>query len=304
MIVVAGEALVDLVVDQNAAVVARLGGGPYNVARTIGRLGLEVNFLGMISNDRFGREFRRQLADDAVGFDDSLLTDAPTTLAVAELDDDGSASYRFYFAGTSAPALSAVPPGWAAPQAVHAGTLGLVLEPMASTVLEYLGRLDAATLVMLDPNCRPRVVADRAGYVARIEQTYAHADVVKVSIDDVEYLAPDTGPRAYARDILERGPKAVLLTGGGASTWAITAEGERELRPEPVEVADTIGAGDSFGGAFLAWWLDTGYGPAALGDLALVSEATSAAQEVAGFTCRQVGAQPPRRSQLSARWQR
>ena len=129
VIVVAGEALIDLVVAVDGSVSAKLGGGPFNVARTIGRLGGAVSFLGTISTDRFGSQLFDQLIAD--GFDPvaTVRTDSPTTLAAAELDPTGSAKYRFYFNGTSAPALDEVPSGLDHPAAVHVGTLGLVLEP-------------------------------------------------------------------------------------------------------------------------------------------------------------------------------
>ena len=131
MIVVGGEALVDLVIDPDGAVTAKLGGGPFNAARTIGRLGGEVAFLGALSGDRFGSLLHRQLLDDDV--DDSLLqfTELPTTLAAAELDEHGAATYHFYFAETAAPNLHPLP----LPSSVtilHVGTLGMVLEPMAN----------------------------------------------------------------------------------------------------------------------------------------------------------------------------
>ena len=58
MIVVAGEALIDLIVAPDGSVAANPGGGPYNTARTIARLGQPVTFLGRISSDRFGRDLR------------------------------------------------------------------------------------------------------------------------------------------------------------------------------------------------------------------------------------------------------
>ncbi len=122
MIVVAGEALVDLVLGPDITapdgVHARLGGGPYNVARTIGRLGGSAAFCGMLSTDRFGARFADQLTDDGVAHHPLLRTELPSTLAVAELDDDGSASYRFYLGGTSAAALDTVPGDWRSPSAV------------------------------------------------------------------------------------------------------------------------------------------------------------------------------------------
>jgi fructokinase len=303
MIVVAGEALVDLVIDTQGAVVAKLGGGPYNVARTLGRLDQQVTFLGAVSNDRFGTQLFDQLAADGVSADAIVRTELPTTLAAAELDERGAATYRFYLQGTSAPSLSEVPAAVAAPAAVHAGTLGLVLEPMATTLISYVRSLPATTLLMVDPNCRSGVISDREAYVRRVAEACERADVVKVSNDDTEYLAPGVPPVEYARSLVAQGVTVVLVTLGADGTWVITAAGEELVPTSPITVADTIGAGDSFCGGFLAWWLHRGLGRADLADLSLVVEATSAAQEVAAITCQRVGAQPPRRAELSARWQ-
>lgn len=304
MIVVAGEALVDLVIDTDGSVQAKLGGGPYNVARTIGRLGGSVTFLGAISNDRFGTQLLAQLAADGVSADAIEHTDQPTTLAAAELNDHGAATYRFYLDGTSAPSLCVVPAAVSAPAAVHMGTLGLVLEPMASTLIGYLRTLPPETLVMIDPNCRAGVIADRDAYVRRVNQAYERADVVKVSNDDAEYLAPGVEPLDYARSLLARGVSLVLVTWGADGTWIATADHEELVPTLPVIVADTIGAGDSFGGGFLTWWLDGGLGRADLIDPALAAQATAAAQQVAGITCQRAGADPPRRAELPAAWAR
>lgn len=303
MIVVAGEALVDLVIDADGAVVATLGGGPYNAARTIGRLQHPVTFLGAISDDRFGSQLFAQLAADGVRADATVRTTLPTTLAVAELNDQGAATYHFYVSGTSAPSLALVPPAADAPAAVHLGTLGLVLEPMASTVAAYLRRLPSNTLVMVDPNCRASAVTDRTAYLRRVDESCERADVAKLSTEDAAYLAPDVEPVEFARSLVVRGVTLVLLTKGEEGTLAITADDELLVPTERIEVADTIGAGDSFGGAFLTWWLDAGLGRERLADAGLVARAVAAAQEVAAITCQRVGADPPRRSELSERWQ-
>ena len=64
VIVVAGEALVDLVIGLDGTVSAALGGAPFNTARTCGRLGATVGFMGAVSDDRFGTLIAAQLADD------------------------------------------------------------------------------------------------------------------------------------------------------------------------------------------------------------------------------------------------
>jgi fructokinase len=302
VIVVAGEALIDLVLAVDGSVTAQLGGGPFNVARTIGRLGGAVTFLGAVSYDRFGTRLYERLLADGVDTSATVRNDRPTTLAAAELDSSGAATYRFYLVGTSAPALDHVPALAEQPSAVHMGTLGLVLEPMASTLLDHLESLAPSTLVMLDPNCRVRVIDDRDRYVATMQRAYGRSHVVKISTDDAQYLAPALQPIALARELVAGGVGVVLLTAGGDGTWVVSPDAETKVPTAPITVADTIGAGDSFGGAFLAWWIGNGLGVEGLTDHALVVAATSAAQAVAAFTCQQVGAEPPWRTDLPTTW--
>lgn len=302
MIVVAGEALIDLVIRPDGSVTAALGGGPFNVARTIARLGGDVSFLGSVSNDRFGTMLADQLAADGVSLDATVRTEAPTTLAAAELDEHGSATYRFYLTDTSAPALDHVPAAVATADTLHIGTLGLVLEPMASTLVAHLEQLSPDVLVMTDPNCRSRVIQDRTAYLARLDTVYARSHVVKISTDDAEYLAPDVDPIELSRRIVAAGVRVVLLTAGKDATYVVTAGDTTPLPTPTVTVADTIGAGDSFCGGFLSWWRGNGLGVDDLADHGLVVQAARAAQTVSAFTVTQVGANPPRRDQLDASW--
>jgi fructokinase len=300
MIVVGGEALVDLVIDPDGSVTAKLGGGPFNVARAIGRLESPVAFLGALSTDRFGTLLCRQLLADSV--DDSLVqfTDLPSTLAAAELDEDGAATYHFYLSQTAAPNLHALP----LPPDVtilHVGTLGLVLEPMATTLEGVVRGIADDVLVLLDPNCRPRVTSDRAAYMARLQRVLRRADIVKVSTDDLDFISGDDA-EAGLRMLLEGGAALVLHTNGSHSVRIHSTTGVVEIPVPPVSVVDTIGAGDAFGGAVAAWWDQAGLGRDDLRDADAVRAAVIAAVEVAAVSCTRVGAQPPRRAELGSKW--
>lgn len=302
MIIVAGEALIDLIVHPDGRLGAVPGGGPYNTARTIGRLGGQVAFLGRLSTDRFGALLRSGLEADGVDLGPSVSCEAPTTLAVAELDDHGTAEYRFYLAETSAPGLElddvrrALQAG---PEAVHLGTLGLVAEPIGSALAAGLRDLDPAAVVMVDPNCRPGAIPDRNVYLDRLRGILASADVVKVSGDDLGYLEPDVPPESGVRSLLALGPTLVLLT-DGARTVRVVADGFAFDVPVPtVPVVDTVGSGDAFGGAFLAWLMESGGGRAGLENMEVVREAVVRAVEVASLTCQRPGADPPRRAEVA-----
>lgn len=301
MIVVAGEALIDLLVHPDGRLAAVPGGGPFNTARTIARLGGGVAFLGRLSSDRFGRVLRDALARDGVDLSMTATTGAPTTLAVAELDERGAATYRFHTAETSAPELTldAVLAALATrPDAFHLGTLGLVLEPMASALAAGIASADERTLVMLDPNCRPLVIRDRAAYLDRFHSVMARADVVKASADDLAYLAPEMAAAEAARVLLDLGPSVVLLTDGGRTVRVVTREVGFDVAVPPIDVVDSVGAGDAFGGAFLARWIERGWGRIDLSNAAALRETVALAIQVAGATCRRAGADPPRRAEL------
>src|SRR5262249_36213147 len=106
-ILVGGEALFDVVAADGDDLKAHPGGGPFNAARTIARLEQPVAYLGRLSTDRFGDRLERILLDDGVSLQSVVRTEDPTTLALAELGDNGSVSrYRFYAQGTSAAGLT------------------------------------------------------------------------------------------------------------------------------------------------------------------------------------------------------
>jgi fructokinase len=303
VIVVAGESLVDLLVRDDGSVTATPGGGPYNVARTLGRLGRPVAFLGRLSTDRFGRILRDHLAADGVDLRLAPATDDPTLLAVAELDEDGAAHYRFHSAGTAAAGLvpADLPGGLpAATIALHVGTLGLVLEPMAATIEQLVATARPDILVMADPNCRPAAIADPAAYRARLRRVLARSDVVKASLDDLAWLEPGLEPLAAARRLLAGGPSIALVTDGPRPVRIVNATSPNvEVVEVPaVPVVDTIGAGDGFGAGFLAAWTAGGRGRADLFDHPAVRAATSFAVAVGARMVGRAGAEPPSREDL------
>src|SRR4051812_31625641 len=179
-VVLAGEALVDLVPAGDGTLRPHPGGGPFNAARAAARLGAPVAFLGRLSSDRFGATLRAALAGDGVALDAAVATGDPTTLALAEVDADGAAAYRFYVDGTSAPGLddARLPDG---ATMLCVGTLGLVFDPSASALERLVDRAPADVLVAVDPNCRPAAVRDAPAYRARLGRILQRADLVKAS---------------------------------------------------------------------------------------------------------------------------
>ena len=300
MIVVGGESLIDMIArtDELHAVP---GGGPYNVARTVARLGRSCTYLGSLSTDSFGTRLRAALRDD--GVDDAWApnTAEPTTLAVAQIGASGAATYSFYVEGTSAADLSAVQALAvlaAGPSILCVGTLGLVLEPAASSYEALVGSAAPDVLVAVDPNCRPAVVRDAEGYRARLARMLARADLVKVSTEDLDYLTPGLDHLAGAQQLRALGPSVVLLTDGSRDVTIVAERWIRVLPVPEVAVVDTVGAGDSFLGGVLSVWDARGLGRDQLIDDDAVVAAVEFGIVVSGITCGRTGADPPRVGEL------
>jgi fructokinase len=295
MIVVAGESLIDLLVRPDGSVQATPGGGPFNAARALARLGVASAFVGRLSTDRFGRTLREALEADGVDLRWAVATDDPTMLAIAETDDDGSATYRFHVAGTAAAGLGLDDLPAELPSAVvalHVGTLGLVVEPMATAIEALIERAAEPVAVFLDLNVRPAAIRDETAYRARLDRAVRRADVVKASVEDLRWLAPAADVKAAARGLLEPAG-AVLVTDGPNPVRLVTSRGVEAFPVPRLDVADTIGAGDAFGAGFLASWTASrsfGTGPA---DLADWRAATRQAIRVGSATTTRPGADPP-----------
>ncbi len=318
MLIIAGEALIDLVIGMDHSVEAALGGAPYNTARAAARLGVDVHFIGCLSTDRFGERLIEQLRADGVHTDAAPRTELPTTLAAAEIGPTGSATYRFYLDGTSAPALGpdvlraaldraresgSTADSLEGPEVFFTGGLGLVLEPMADSIASAVERLSDRTLFVLDVNCRPSVIGDRARYLERLGTVLARADVVKASDEDLEYLFPGADLADAVASVLERGARSVVVTAGAEPTLVVDRTGSIEVPVRPLvgALVDTIGAGDTFGAGMIAWWH-----AAALGrhDVSVepLASAVEAGHAASALVVTRRGADPPYRHELDGEW--
>lgn len=301
MITVVGEALVDIIVDTDGEVSSVIGGAPLNTARTACRLGVPAAFLGGVSTDAFGGRIMRLLAADGVRLVLGKQLAEPTTLAIASLDASGAASYRFLLDDTSAAALTPELALAHLPRdcrILHVGTLGLVLEPLADASVALVRAVGDDALVMVDPNCRPSVMAGSPTFARSLDAVLDRADVVKVSGDDLQFLDPERPPLDAARALQSRTDGVLLFTDGGNAVHVLTSDGVATLPVPSVPVVDTVGAGDSFSGGFLAYWTSRGLGRAHLADTERVLAAARFGVLVAGITCQRAGADPPRADEL------
>ena len=299
MIVVCGEALIDVVRNSDGTQRATPGGGPFNTARALARLGVECAFLGHLSSDAFGQELSQLLAADGVSLELISTGPEPTTIALADLDAEGLAEYTFEIEGTSAPHLTAemVPAHLGDVSALHLGTLGLVLEPMASTLTEMAIREHEGRLVMIDPNIRRSLVDD--AYRERLASLLEVCTVVKASDSDLGWLYPDRDYVAASEDLLAKNVSLVVVTLGDEGAFGAHRDLRIHVPATPVKLVDTIGAGDAFGAAVLAWLHDHGLVGSSLN---MSEEQLRSSLEyaclAAALTVARPGADPPRKREL------
>ncbi|MFE4670308.1 carbohydrate kinase [Streptomyces sp. NPDC056716] len=300
MIVVAGEALIDLVPQGTGALAPlrpALGGGPYNTAVALGRLGSPTAFCSRTSRDAFGEALLDGLRRSGVDVSAVQRGTEPTTLAVATLDDAGSAAYVFYVEGTADRLFTAPAELPTGTRALSFGTCSLVLEPGA-TAYEELLRTAAAQDVFttLDPNIRTIIIDDPDAYRARFRSWLPSVTLLKLSEDDARWLG------GTPQEWLAEGPAAVVVTRGGDGLTVFTRDSEEYSVPgEKVEVVDTIGAGDTVNAALLHGLAqrDALSAPAlaALGRDGWTRLLRFAAR-AAAITCSRAGAEPPYASEV------
>jgi fructokinase len=303
MILVCGEALIDLFVGApsptglQAEAVA--GGSPFNVAIGIGRLGRSTAFLSTLSDDAFGAFLNDKLVEAGVSTAYIQQCSKRTTLSVVATNAAGHPQYSFYAEESADRALTpdALPPHL--PQDVRviaAGSYSLGVEPVASAIEALIHREAGKRVISLDPNVRPRVVGDLTVYRERFERLLAHATIVKASDEDAELLYPSQDVAGVAKNWLERGPKLVIVTRGARGPMAVFKDSIIE-RPSPsIDVIDTVGAGDTFHAALLAWFdAKSQLTPEAIGSLDQdhVAAALDFASKAAAIVCTRRGANPP-----------
>jgi fructokinase len=304
MIVIGGEALVDLV-DDNGSLRAIAGGGPFNTAIALGRLEVPVGFLGALSRDAYGQMLAEQLIE--AGVDTSLVrwSDAPTPHALVHRLGDGRNEYRFELAGTSLVDLvpGQLPPLPDGAWAIHVGTLALAVDPPAAAYQALIDREAGRRRIILDPNVRPAVFGEVDMYRPRFEQLCQLADVVKLSEDDAAWIYPGLSAEEVLGLILAFGPTVVAVTRGQRGAIAASGNAFADVAGIPVPVVDTVGAGDSFGAALVAALIDEGafglratQGP----DEAVLTRAVSYAVAASAITCTRTGATPPSRAEIDA----
>ena len=326
MFVVGGESLIDLIsepmgADGKLRLVAHPGGSPYNCAIALSKLGNETGFLCPISADGLGTHLLGPLAEAGVVPLLSERVAAYTTLAVVTFDEKKSAQYGFYRdadrAFTREGMIAALP------ERLELFQVGgfCPIEPVDAEAWLAVAREASArgATLSMDPNVRPSLVPDFAGYKARLGQFLDIVNLVKVSIEDLGALERNQAVkvddfteeeieamvRKYADQFLRR-PNIglVIVTFGDAGSRAFTLAGSAKAGIFPAKpFGDTVGAGDTLMAGVLTWLNERGaLKPGLLGtlDSAALGEMLRFGAMVAGLNCRHFGCVPPIRGEVDA----
>ncbi|MEP3279973.1 MAG: carbohydrate kinase [Stappiaceae bacterium] len=251
MILVCGDALFDVFIGEDRgrslSLDAHIGGSPYNVAIGLARQEAACAFLSGLSKDALGRKLSACLSAEGVNTSHIAWKDAACSLSIVGLGDDGSAEYVFYGEGAADRSLevSDLPANMDQFTAIHVGSYAMVVEPTGSTLLSTLQQEKGKRLISFDPNIRTNVEPDLDVWRNRVNQTLPCTDLVKVSDEDLQLLYPDSSAEDVARKWLDLGPDIVVLSQGAQGATAYTAKLEVHSPGINVEVADTVGAGDT-----------------------------------------------------------
>jgi fructokinase len=319
MILVIGEALIDLIENryQAGSFNAVVGGANANVALALARRGTKHQFLGRISNDRFGKIIRERLESNGVHLEHSIAAEELTTLAVVSLDSKGVPSYAFYVNGTA-------DWGWASAElptdvdlenmhatAIQFGCLTMAMQP-SSSVIEKWAREhfdQGSVTISHDINMRPALGFDPAEERVRVERLNQISHIIKASDEDIEWLY-GLAKGADLDDIVHSWigdtERIVLVTRGADGTSIYRKRSARaDVPSRAINVVDTVGAGDTFCANLLGQLSDAdvlGSNPFdRLENLtdADLREFVRISAVAASITCERAGCEPPTLSDLN-----
>lgn len=284
------------------AIDGHVGGSPLNVALGLARMGNHARFFTRVSTDMFGRRIAAFMADNGIDAGPCVATSQNTTLAMIGLKADNSADYAFYTDGTADCSVVAEDlPETLDPavRVIHFGSYSTVIEPTASTLAALAAREADRRFVSYDPNLRTMIEPDIDVWRARVSEMSRAAAFMKASDEDIGQLG--WAADRFAADAIGRGVELVCVTCGNEGAYVASADGrEARLPGLKVDVADTVGAGDTFQAACLHWLGAAGLaerGKAAAADIEAMARF---AVKAAALTCTRRGADLPTLAEIEA----
>lgn len=302
-VVALGELLIDFTcisadADGYPTMAAHPGGAPANYLAAVTKFGGKTAMLGKVGTDAFGKLLTGTL--EKAGIDTRGLIATPdvfTTLAFVTLDETGNREFSFArkpgadtCIGTDEVRYDLLDET----KVLHFGTLSLTDEPTRSATyaaVEYCR--EHGKLISFDPNLRKPLWRDLEEAKKQMLWGLAHADVVKISDEEVEFLFGLDVQAGAAHILKEFGVKLVFVTCGPEGCWFDNGTA-RGMTPSlwDIKVLDTTGAGDIFGGSAMWKLLQTGKAPADLTEADL--------RDITAFACTSAGLSTTRPGGISS----
>ena len=256
MILCCGEALIDMLPrqleDGEGVFLPVPGGAVFNTAIALGRLGEKAGFFSSLSTDMFGDQLVSALEASSVDASLCLRKPLPTTLAFVKLTD-GQAEYSFFDENSAGRNLEGADlpnlPGEV--RALHFGAISLIPEPCGGAYEKLMER-NQDKLLSLDPNIRPGFITDPTAHRQRISRMAQMADIIKVSDEDLEWIADGQSVDSVIDEWLKGSVSVVLLTKGKDGVSVFSGSSQFDMPAPLIKVVDTIGAGDTFNAGMLA----------------------------------------------------
>lgn len=307
MILCCGEALIDFVPLPEAGGYRPCpGGSVYNIAVGLGRLGTPAGFFCKISTDFFGDQLLNYLNENGVDTAFCPRSSDPTTLAFVSLPGEGQEPRFMFYANDTADRLLAADELPALPEAVkalHFGSISLVMEPGATALETLMHRECGRRIISLDPNVRPGLIANQEAYRRRFEGWISLVDILKLSRADFDYIYPDQDLEEVITGWFMQGISLCIVTLGAEGSAGYAAAGATSFALTPrVEVADTVGAGDTFLAATLSYLAQNGFLDQREQIRTLTSAELAASLSYAGraaaINCSRQGANPPYKNEM------
>jgi fructokinase len=310
MILCCGEALIDMVPTTGAngeqCFAPRCGGAVFNTAIALGRLESDVALLTGLSRDLFGQQLAEELKRSNVNQNSLVLSDHPSTLAFVQLEN-GQATYSFFDENSALRELSSaeLPAIGEDVSCLFFGGISLTSGKCADAFADLAVRTSADKVIMLDPNIRPGFVKDEEAYRKRLFRMIEHADILKVSDEDLDWILPSNDPlEMKAQALLQGGVSLVLVTRGSKGSFAFLPGGA-VIKGDAARTSmvDTVGAGDTFNAGVLAKLSEFGLlkkTELSSLDHEKVQQALEFANLAASVTVSRSGANPPWRSEIAA----
>lgn len=312
MIVHTGEALIDFIPvrDSNGGRAFKPvpGGSPYNTSVALARLDVPNAFLGRISRDFFGDQLVEYLTQNGVGTGLIARGDSLSTLAFVSKNEAGGVRYAFFANGAADRAFAPedIPELPDGTTAIQFGSISLIGDPAGETIIQLVEREKDRRVISFDPNIRASIIEDEAVYRDRLDRAVRASTVIKVSDEDLAWMTGSDSIDSAANELLRQGPLLVVVTEGPRGSWAYAGDCVARVDAVKTSVSDTVGAGDSFHAAVLAWCYHSGLlNKEGIGTLTTdkLEEMLRFAGAVAAKTCSRTGADPPRLAEIQSRFQ-